>query len=391
MDEAPFPFTSECEDNMQQDPVAPGARSPVVTATGLTKTYTFHKQGAGLLAALKSVVRRETETRLAVDAIDLTVHAGEIIGFLGPNGAGKTTTLKMLSGLLYPSSGHLDVLGFTPSKRDVEYLRRIALVMGQKSFLWWDVPAMDSFLLQKDMYGLSDATFRESVDELATLLDVGDLLDVQVRKTSLGERMKLELMAALLHRPEIVFLDEPTIGLDVVAKARVRSFLQNINRSRGTTIVITSHDMDDIEALCDRVIIINHGRIEYDGALSRLVHEIQPRKQVRVTYANPVPSLALPSGLEVSTRSTDDPHIHRLEVSREDLGQLLEILPWQGEMVDLEVADADVDEIIRDLFTREPHENGVQPALVAGSPRGRPQGATLRQVGQPADDSGRER
>jgi len=337
---------------MQQDHSVFVSSGPVITATSLTKTYTFHKQGAGLLAALKSVVRRETETRLAVDAIDLSVHAGEVVGFLGPNGAGKTTTLKMLSGLLYPTSGHLDVLGYTPSKRDVEYLRRIALVMGQKSFLWWDVPAMDSFLLQKDMYGIPDDVFRDSVDELAAMLDVGHLLDVQVRKTSLGERMKLELMAALLHRPEIVFLDEPTIGLDVVAKARVRSFLQEINRTRGTTIVITSHDMDDIEALCDRVLIINHGRIEYDGGLTRLVHEVQPRKQVRVTYASPVPSLALPSSLDVASHLASDPHIHRLEVSRSDLGALLEYLPRQGEMVDLEVTDADVDEIIRDLFTR---------------------------------------
>jgi ABC-2 type transport system ATP-binding protein len=342
---------------MQHDPTVPTTPltpCPVITATCLTKTYTFHQQGAGLLAALKSVVKRTNETRLAVDSIDVTVHAGEIVGFLGPNGAGKTTTLKMFSGLLYPTSGHLDVLGFTPSRRDVEYLRRIALVMGQKSMLWWDVPAMDSLLLHKDMYGLTDDGFRASVDELATLLDVRDLLSVQVRKLSLGERMKLELMAALVHRPDIVYLDEPTIGLDVVAKARVRAFLQEINETRGTTILITSHDMDDIEALCDRVIIIDHGCIQYDGDLQQLVQEIQPRKQVRATYANPIPdplSLDFP-GVDLEHLAvTGEGRILKLEAPRDRLGDVLEMVPKIGAMVDLEVTDADVDDIIRDLFT----------------------------------------
>jgi ABC-2 type transport system ATP-binding protein len=340
---------------MQQDPSVP-ITTPVITATNLTKTYTFHQQGSGLVAALRSVVKRTTETRLAVDAIDLTVRAGEIVGLLGPNGAGKTTTLKMLSGLLYPTSGQIDVVGFTPSKRDVEYLRRIALVMGQKSMLWWDVPAMDSLLLHKDMYGLTDEDFRTSVDELATMLGVGDLLKVQVRKVSLGERMKLELMAALLHRPEIVYLDEPTIGLDVVAKARVRTFLTEINRARGTTILITSHDMDDIEALCSRVMIINHGQIEYDGGLRELVRDVQPRKQIRVTYADPVVDLnALDMlGVGAGDRSmSDNNRIWSLEVTRDRLSEVLELLPRLGSMIDLGVADADVDEIIRELFTRD--------------------------------------
>ena len=341
---------------MQQDHSVSAISAPVISATNLTKTYTFHQQGSGLLAALKSVVKRTTETRLAVDAIDLTIRAGEIVGLLGPNGAGKTTTLKMLSGLLYPTAGHLSVLGYTPSKRDVDYLRRIALVMGQKSMLWWDVPAMDSLLLHKDMYGLTDAEFRTSVDELATLLEVQDLLKVQVRKVSLGERMKLELMAALLHRPEIVYLDEPTIGLDVVAKARVRTFLSEINRIRGTTILITSHDMDDIEALCSRVMIINHGQIEYDGGLQELVREIQPRKRVRVAYAEPVTEVSLLDDLgvcEAERIMEDEGRVWKLEVTRDRLSMVLGALPTLGAMVDLGVADADVDEIIRELFTRD--------------------------------------
>lgn len=325
---------------------------PVITASTLTKTYTFHRQQPGLLASLRSVFRRTIETRLAVDAIDLRICAWEVVGLLGPNGAGKTTTLKMLSGLLYPTSGQLDVLGYTPWNRDVEYLRRISLVMGQKSMLWWDVPAMDTFLLHKEMYGLSDQILRNSIDELASMLDVGQLLSVQVRKLSLGERMKLELMTALLHRPDIVFLDEPTIGLDVVAKARVRSFLAEINQVRGTTILITSHDMDDIEALCDRVMIIDHGQIEYDGGLKALVRDIQPRKLVRASYVDPVLDLRRLTELGVDAAVEDDSRVLSLEVSRDSLNDVLELLPRLGTLLDLEVADAEVEEIIRDLFLR---------------------------------------
>lgn len=321
----------------------------LIRVENLSKTYTFHQQGAGVFAALKSVFRRQVQHRLAVNDISFEIRAGEIVGFLGPNGAGKTTTLKMLSGLLYPSSGEIDVLGHIPQKRDVEYLRRISLVMGQKTMLWWEVTAMDTLLLHKDMYNLSDGIFRESVDELTTLLDVGDLLDIQVRKMSLGQRMRMELMVALLHRPDIVFLDEPTIGLDVVAKANVRAFLAEINRVRGTTIMITSHDMDDIEALCDRVMVIDRGEIQFDGDLAALVQHVHPRKRVRVAYANPVSPEQLPSG---ATIADDDGTVIELETDREALGSLLQHLGTLGDIQDLSVNDADLDDVMRGFFQR---------------------------------------
>jgi ABC-2 type transport system ATP-binding protein len=325
--------------------------SPVIAAQDLTKTYTFHQQRAGLGGALKSLVKRTYETRLAVDRVTFSIGRGEVVGLLGPNGAGKTTTLKMLSGLLYTTSGDLRVLDHTPSDRKHDYLRRIALVMGQKTMLWWDVPAMESLLLHKDMYGLSTAEFDHNVAELAELLEVEHLLNVQVRKTSLGERMKLELMAALVHGPEILFLDEPTIGLDVVAKARVRSFLADVNRLRGTTILITSHDMDDIEALCSRVMIIDHGRLQFDGGLDDLVRTAQPRKLVRATYATPVEADRL-TGLDgVSAVEVSGPTV-KLEADRERAGSVMEQLTRLGPLVDLDVADADIEDIMRDLFLR---------------------------------------
>ena len=338
----------------RQGSIVPPAPQPgiAIDATNLTKTYTFHQQSPGLLGAFKSVFRRKVETRLAVDRVSFSVGRGEVVGLLGPNGAGKTTTLKMLTGLLHPTSGTIDVLGYQPFDRKVEYLRRIALVMGQKSMLWWDVPAMESLLLHQQMYGLGDRAFAESVDELATLLNVQDLLRVQVRKLSLGERMKMELLAALVHRPEVLFLDEPTIGLDVVAKARVRAFLAEVNRLRGTTILITSHDMDDIEALCSRVMIVTHGRIAYDGGLADLVQSVQPRKLIRATYGSPIDPDRL--GGDVEVVSIDGDHasdqVLSLEVTRDRMSDVLELLPRLGTLLDLSVADADVEEIIRDLF-----------------------------------------
>lgn len=325
----------------------------VIRARNLTRHYTFHTQAPGFLAGLRSVFHRESQTRVAVGGIDLTLRRGEVVGLLGPNGAGKTTTLKLLTGLLHPTSGELDVLGFTPFERKVEYLRRIALVMANKSHLWWDVSAIETILLHKELYAIPDDVFRARLDAMASMLEVDRLLGVQVRKLSLGERMKCELIAALIHDPEIVYLDEPTIGLDVVAKARVREFLAEINRESGTTILITSHDMDDIEALCPRVVLIDHGRVGYDGALDALVRQVQPRKLVKATFAGPVaPAALLVAHPTTLVNPSNAPDLLDLAVDREELPDVLATLSRIGRLVDVDVTDAAVEAIIKEVFQR---------------------------------------
>ena len=237
-----------------------------IEVADLSKTYTYHHKAPGLRGSLESLVRRRTLEKRAVDGVSFTIERGEMVGFLGPNGAGKTTTLKMLRGLLYPSAGTARVLGHTPHRREHFFLKRIALVMGQKNLLWNDLPALEMLLVHKELYDLGAADFRRNLDELADLLGVGQLLDVQVRKLSLGERMKMELLTALIHRPEVLFLDEPTIGLDLGSQQRVREFLQRLNRELGTTILLTSHYMEDIRHLCPRAVVIDQGRIRFDGA-----------------------------------------------------------------------------------------------------------------------------
>ena len=255
-----------------------------IHVAALSKTYRFHHKEPGLRGSIQSLFRRQTRETVAVQDVSFTVQSGEIVGFLGPNGAGKTTTLKVLCGLLYPDAptaeSRLEVLGHTPHKRDPAFLKRITLLMGQRSMLWRDLPAMDTFLLHKVMYSVPDGAFQRTVQELAELLDCAHLLRVQVRKLSLGERMKMELIAALVHQPDLLFLDEPTLGLDVVSQQRVREFLARLNRERGTTILLTSHYMADIEALCPRVLLIDHGRLRHDGTLADLVRQAGPNTSV---------------------------------------------------------------------------------------------------------------
>ncbi|MBI3973032.1 MAG: ATP-binding cassette domain-containing protein [Chloroflexi bacterium] len=326
-----------------------------IDVAGLSKTYTFHRKAPGLRGSLQSLFRRETLQTRAVDGVTFAIEPGEIVGFLGPNGAGKTTTLKMLSGLLYPSGGQVSVLGHTPFRRDPAFLRQITLVMGQKSLLWHDLPALEMLLLHKEIYDLSDAEFSRNLAELSELLGVAHLLRVQVRKLSLGERMKLELMTALIHRPRVLFLDEPTIGLDVVSQQRVRDFLRQLNREMGTTILLTSHYMDDIQELCPRVLLIDHGRLHFDGPLSTLVEQAAPDKLVTAVYAEPLDEAAIASVEALGQcrrQDTLDPLRLRLRVPRQHVPAVAGHMLRLGRVADLSIEDIPVEEIIRGIFSR---------------------------------------
>lgn len=257
-----------------------------IRVTHLKKYYQVHDKEPGIAGSLKSFINRKYRDVKAVDDISFEIEAGEIVGFLGPNGAGKTTTLKMLSGLLYPTGGEARVLGFKPNDRKPEYLRQMTLVMGQKQQLNWDLPAIETFLVNQAIYEIPDEQYQKTLGELTELLDLAPLLKKQVRKLSLGERMKCELAAALLHRPQVLFLDEPTIGLDVTMQTKIRHFIAEYNRRHCATVILTSHYMADVTALCKRVIVIDHGKLMYDGSLEELSARIAPHKLVTVELAS---------------------------------------------------------------------------------------------------------
>jgi ABC-2 type transport system ATP-binding protein len=321
---------------------------PVIELTGIGKTYRFHRTRPGLRGSIRDLFGREHGERVAVDDLDLQIASGEFVGLLGRNGAGKTTTLKMLSGLLRPSTGRVRVLGHEPYRRGFDFLRQIAIVLGNKTMLWWDVSTLANLELYQALYDLSDAEFTNSVGELAELLDLQDHLDIPVRKLSLGERMKCELMLALVHRPQVLFLDEPTIGLDVVSKAAIRRFLATTCAERGTTIILTSHDMDDVEQLCPRVVLIDHGRLQFDGSPEQLVRSTRPRKRVTCSFAS---APQLPESWPDSVRLiTVQEQQLSLEVDREALsGLLAEAATW-GALADLEVRDAELDEVMQTVL-----------------------------------------
>src|SRR5438094_9453674 len=254
----------------------------VIEVQGLTKSFRTYKKNPGLSGAIKGLFHREYEMTLAVKDVSFSLEEGELVGFLGPNGAGKTTTLKMLAGLLYPTSGSATVLGHIPWERDDGYRRQFALLLGQKNQLWWDLPARESLKLNAKIYGIDEKRFEQTVGELSELLTVRDKLDVMVRELSLGERMKMELIASLLHQPKVLFLDEPTIGLDVVSQKTVRQFLRTHNAARQTTILLTSHYMADIQELCQRVIIIDRGTIFFDGRLTDVLDRFADFKLITI-------------------------------------------------------------------------------------------------------------
>jgi len=321
---------------------------PAILAQQLTKVYTVAEREAGLAASMRSLVRRRTEDVRAVDGISFELAAGEVVGFLGPNGAGKTTTLKMLSGLLHPTHGELSVLGFAPSKRDKAFLRQITLVMGQRNQLVWDIPAIDSFELNRAIYRLPADDYQHTLNELTELLELGPLLKKPVRNLSLGERMKCEIAAALLHRPQVVFLDEPTIGLDVTMQRRIRAFLAEYNRRSDATVLLTSHYMADVEALCRRVIVIHHGRLLFDGDLSALVDRFTSHKTIVVQLET------CPEKLEGygEVLSCEDGLV-TLQVPKAETPRTTARLLADLPVIDLTVEDPPIEEVIERVFNQE--------------------------------------
>ena len=320
--------------------------SAAIQVEGLRKSYFVHERSAGLLASLRSLVQRRTREVKAVDEISFTVQPGEVVGFLGPNGAGKTTTLKMLSGLLHPTGGSVGVLGHVPWKREKPYLRRITLVMGNRNQLQWDIPAVDSFELNRAIYRVPHDEFRRTLDELTDLLELGSLVNKPVRQLSLGERMKCELAASLLHRPQILFLDEPTLGLDVTMQRRIRGFIAEYNRRHGATVLLTSHYMLDVQALCRRVIVIHHGRLLFDGQLGDLVRRFSPHKTIVVELAEGTADLSR-FGEVVSA---DEGRI-TLRVPKSETARVTERLLASVPIADLTVEDPPIEEVIEQVFT----------------------------------------
>jgi ABC-2 type transport system ATP-binding protein len=323
----------------------------VIRVRGLCKHFKVHRRPPGLWPAVRSLFRREYELVRAVDGVDFTIEAGERVGFLGPNGAGKTTTLKVLSGLLHPSAGEVEVDGFEPRRRAREFLSRITLVMGQKQQLIWDLPPNETYALNRAIFDISESRFRENLATLSELLDIGDLSNKPTRQLSLGERMKCELVAALLHRPGVLFLDEPTIGLDVAMQAAVRGFIRDYNQRHGATVLLTSHYMDDVTALCSRVIIIDHGRIIHDGDLNGLVKAVQPDKLVSFSARTPMPRDTLERmGLVLS----DEGGRIALQVARDRLRDVVSQILESAETDDLSVEDPPLEDVLRQLFKGEP-------------------------------------
>lgn len=323
----------------------------IINVEHLSKHYKVPVREAGLKAATRSLFKRKYKTIKAVDDISFTIEPGEVVGFLGPNGAGKTTMLKMLSGLLFPTEGTPDVLGYKPSRRQADFLRQITLVMGNRSQLAWDLPALDSFDLQRAIYGIPRADFEKIRDEFIELLEIKELVQKPIRNLSLGERMKMEIVGSLLHRPKVLFLDEPTIGLDVTMQRRIRSFIAEYNQRTGATILLTSHYMADVEALCKRVIVIHNGKLLFDGDLSGLVDRFSAFKTIGVTLENGNGSFSQYG--EVLKQETG--HV-TLRIPREKTPEVTARILAEQRVDDLTVEDPPIEEVIEKVFAQKSPE-----------------------------------
>jgi ABC-2 type transport system ATP-binding protein len=327
---------------------------PAIHVSDLSKTYTIHEREGGFAAAARGLFKRQKKEVRAVDGISFDIAPGEVVGFLGPNGAGKTTTLKMLSGLLFPTGGKVSVLGFEPTRRQRDFLRQITLVMGNRNQLNWDIPALDSFDLNRAVYQIPGDSFKKTINGLVELLEIEELVKKPVRNLSLGERMKVEICAALLHSPRVLFLDEPTIGLDVSMQLRIRQFFAEYNQRTGAAILLTSHYMADVEALCQRVIVIHHGRLLYDGDLSALVDRFSIDKTISIRLEDDSADLS-PYG-EVISRV---PGQATLRVSRGDASRVTARLLAELSVDDLTIKDPPIEEVIDRVFAQPEPEEAV--------------------------------
>jgi ABC-2 type transport system ATP-binding protein len=317
----------------------------------LTKTYTTYKRGSGLADVLKSVFVREAEEVRALKGINFDVEEGELVGFLGPNGAGKSTTLKILTGVLHPTSGSVDALGYCPWKQRKRYVANIGAVFGQKSQLIWDIPPMDSFLMNQAIYGIADGDFKATLAELAGLLGVEELMKRPTRNLSLGERMKCEFIMAMLHRPRVVFLDEPTIGLDVIAKETIRDFIRRMN-AEGVTFILTTHDLADVESLARRVIVVNHGELVFDDTLESLRGYFGSRKRIRLVTARAAADLDL-GGLEETGRESDTDVSYELNLAVTPLNRFIARANERTEIRDMSIEEIPIERVIKDLYERK--------------------------------------
>ncbi len=319
-----------------------------IQVTNLKKYYQVHQKEPGLAGSLKSLFFRQYKDVKAVNNVSFSIEDGELVGFIGPNGAGKTTTLKCLSGLLYPTSGEVQVLGYTPWDRKPQFQKQFSLVMGQKNQLWWDLPPMETFLLNKEIYEIQDEDFKRVLNDLVELLDVKKILKIQVRRLSLGQRMKCELIAALLHRPRVLFLDEPTIGLDVVMQKKIRDFIHEYNRRYNSTIILTSHYMGDVKELCQRVIIIDNGKIIFDGLLDEVIKKFADHKLLTVVFSKDIDPKKL---AEIGKIKNYNYPKAIIQVNRHEASTAASILLQKFPIEDLNIEEPKIEDIIREVFT----------------------------------------
>jgi ABC-2 type transport system ATP-binding protein len=338
---------------------------PVIETSGLTKVYRTYRKERGLWGSIKGLVKRRYDETRAADQVSFNIEEGEFVGFLGPNGAGKTTVLKMLSGLLNPTSGDARVLGFVPWERRNEMKRQFSLLMGQKNALWWDLPAQESLELNRAIYGIDRVRFKKIVDGLSELLEVQDKMNVMVRELSLGERMKMELISALIHEPRVLFLDEPTIGLDVVSQKRVREFLRVYNGEHRIVTLLTSHYMQDIEELCDRVLVIDHGKIFFDGPLAEIVDRFSSYKILSLTFEK--------EGMRDLSRfgevTEQTPVSVQLKVPRAKVTDTCRRLLEACDVSDINVQEVPVEEVIRQLFGERQEDYRAGSLVAAEAPQ----------------------